>query len=170
MSRTISNAFNNANLPVFNVGPRGSFRVTRNKAESLIGTTKEITTERYEAPPSYSIQVEPYYVQALRGPPKAQPSPCRTQQLQRYVLEIISITFNANFDKFNAALHKRTMTTRTSSILSDQEREDLYKLSVLVRKVDKQFSDRKISTVNEEDESTLRKAIFIPTVDITGGA
>ncbi|KAJ4350966.1 hypothetical protein N0V95_004250 [Ascochyta clinopodiicola] len=155
-------------MPVFNLGPLGSFQVTRVTKESSTAAANKIAVQRYGAPPSYCIEIEPFYLEALRGPTKAQPSPCKKQQLRRYVLEIIAITFNANFDKLNTAIHGQATPSQTSSILSNQERSDLYKLSLLVRKVHKQLSDRQISTVDEEDEEKLRNAVFRPAADITG--
>lgn len=38
---------------------------------------------------------------------------CRVRQLQRYLIEIIALTLDADFDKLNAALYKEDVTTGT---------------------------------------------------------
>ncbi|KAF9701945.1 hypothetical protein EKO04_000422 [Ascochyta lentis] len=155
-------------MPVFNLGLLGRFQVSRVKGESPTAAASKENVEPKGAPPAYSISFEPFYSQGLRGPPNAQPSPCKKQQLNRYVLEIIAITFNADFDKLNAALYKQKIAEQTSSILCDQERADLYRLSTIVRKVHKQLRDRQISTVDEEDESTIRNCIIMPAASVSG--
>jgi hypothetical protein len=68
------------------------------------------------------------------GPAKATKPTCKTQQLRRFIVEIIALTLDADFDALNAALYDDESIKSTTSTLSADERSELLALSRLVAK------------------------------------
>lgn len=87
-------------------------------------------------PQSSSLQRPQKRIQGLQwyGPAAAErltKSQCSTQQLRRYLLEIIALTVDADFDALNCALYRDTDIKNANSILAPSERSDLLDLSRL---------------------------------------
>jgi hypothetical protein len=64
-----------------------------------------------------------------QGPAQAAKPACKTQQLRRYIIEILALTLNADFDALNGALYDDESIRHTSSTLSADERAELRTLS-----------------------------------------
>jgi hypothetical protein len=54
--------------------------------------------------------------------------------MELYIIKIIALNFNVNFDTLNAALYRMPVATRTATILTDEEHKNLAELAGLVRK------------------------------------
>lgn len=99
------------------------------------------------------------------APPQAQKPDSQIQQLQRYILGIVAITFSANFDTINNALHDST-SKGTTTILCDEERLELLALSGLVRKCHGQLLREPGMSIALEDEMTISDQIFRPGLQL----
>ncbi|KAI8935618.1 hypothetical protein NX059_007147 [Plenodomus lindquistii] len=77
------------------------------------------------------------------GPPEPQKATCMKDQLRLYILEILAMTFDANFDQLNVAMDQIKPGTyaRTRSISSQAERAQLVKLSTYVRRFQEHYKD-----------------------------
>jgi hypothetical protein len=94
---------------VFNLGPLGRFKLSRTKSTN---SQPPKQARSHTPPPAYTAIDERKPLPASqplsvkhRVPPQAQPPSCNKEQLRRY-LEIIALTFAANFDALNSAIHK----------------------------------------------------------------
>ena len=89
-----------------------------------------------------------------QNPPHTRPVSPKAEQLRRYILEILAIMVNANFDLLNDALHDIPSPTHnaTSSLLSDEERTKLSRLSHLVSSqfVDEFGARRSLRPLNDQ--------------------
>jgi hypothetical protein len=95
------------------------------------------------------------------GPRQAHKQTCKTEQIRRYLIEIIALTVGAEFDEVNAAVYSGPMKG-TNSILSESECKDLHLLSLCVRRVYRQMQRNGFSDINREDEVILRENIMGP--------
>jgi hypothetical protein len=159
-------------MPTIRLGPLGTFSFTRTRRDpgrSSESTTRNDTSElkakTCDPPPPYSECVSPTVPtvnekaieqedRSLHAPiaqklPATRPLSPKAAQLRRYILEILAITINANFDLLNDALCNTPSPTHnaTSSILSIEEHTQLSRLSVL-------------ASVQRVDESGARKGPF----------
>jgi hypothetical protein len=103
------------------------------------------------------------------GPGKARKPACPQRQLRRYMLEIIALTFDADFDVLNNALHDDKSIQNTTSILSAEERKDLLVLSKLVGKalrLNNAVSRRRPLPIS--DRNRLQEAIVGPDEGFQG--
>jgi hypothetical protein len=103
------------------------------------------------------------------GPGKARKPACPQRQLRRYMLEIIALTFDADFDVLNNALHDDKSIQNTTSILSAEERKDLLVLSKLVGKalrLNNAVSRRRPLPIS--DKNRLQEAIVGPDEGFQG--
>jgi hypothetical protein len=82
--------------------------------------------------------------------------------LRRYVLDIIVLTFAADFDKLNSALYDTAILEGTTTILCENERANLLALSSLVRKVHSQLARKDLTSITQDDKQTLCTNIFKP--------
>jgi hypothetical protein len=156
-------------MPVFNLGPLGRFKLSRTKSTNTTASQPPEQARSHTPPPAYTVNDEsktPPDAQSLfekhRVPPQAQPPSCKKKQLRRYLLEIIALTFAANFNALNSAIHGLPISSSTTRILCDNERTYLLALSALVHKVHGQLPRREITSVALEDEETLYLHIVQP--------
>jgi hypothetical protein len=88
---------------------------------------------------------------------------CPQRQLRRYILEIIALTFDADFDILDSALHDDTSIQNTTSILSAEERKDLLVLSKLVGKaLRSNNATSRRHDLSVSDRNHLQEAILGP--------
>lgn len=78
------------------------------------------------------------------------------------MVEIVALTFGVKSEELNAALCEISFSERTSSILSDEERENLYRLSMLVRSCNGCISRDKTGLTDPEDEDIMLSNIIVP--------
>jgi hypothetical protein len=93
----------------------------------------------------------------LASPDVCKPA-SRMEQIRRFIIEIIALTFNANFDELNAALYGVCVPQGINSILSDDEHQYLLSLSDVVRTMHSQLKCGKVNFINREDEATPRES------------
>jgi len=96
-----------------------------------------------------------------QGPTQATSPACRTQQLQRYLVEILALTLDADFDALNAALYDDDNIVHTNSTLSAGERAELLSLSRLVIKASRAVSAEQ--NIDRLDKQVLQRAIIGPS-------
>jgi hypothetical protein len=89
---------------------------------------------------------------------------CRVRQLRRYLIEIVALTLDADFDALNIALYNEKYAAKTNSILSATKREELRVLSNLVRKVHDRFV--RDESIEQNDQQHLRDVIIESAMDI----
>lgn len=143
-------------MPTIKLGPSGTFRFTRIRQDTGYpseSTTRNDTSELNDKtrgpPPPYSecdpckapavdekaIEQEDrsLHTSVAQNSPDTRPVSSKAEQLRRYILEILAIMVNANFDLLNDALYNIPSPTHiaTSSLLSDEERTELFILSHL---------------------------------------
>ncbi|RMZ72062.1 hypothetical protein GMOD_00007053 [Pyrenophora seminiperda CCB06] len=173
-------------MPTFSLGPRlGRIQISRlppsrtsrpKKHQNLPPTpppeyagSVEIDT-KYHAPsqaPEYagSVETDTKY----HAPPQAQPPQCNIEQVRRFLIEIVAITFGANFDELNAALYNIPPPSDTNTILCDSERADLLAQSNLVRKVHGCFLRDEQTRIHRRDEKKLCATIIQPVETLVKG-
>jgi hypothetical protein len=71
----------------------------------------------------------------------------KENQLQRYLLEIIGFTFGVNFDELNTAYYLRTVSEKTTSMLSPSEQAELLYISKMINDLLKEQSRNALNTV-----------------------
>lgn len=98
----------------------------------------------------------------VSAPSQAKKPTCAVEQLCRYLIEILALTFHINFDHLNSALHDCDVGVGSGTILTEQERNDLRALSASVRKVHGQIERQEINAIRPEDETRLRQQIISP--------
>ena len=165
-------------MPIINLGPFGRYSLSKlhdtAEQQSLLEDKKYSKTggTASKSLPSYTSQGENCVPLGLPpkeirhcAPPKAQKPNSRVQQLQRYILEILAITFSANFDTLNRALQDPT-SEGTTTILCDEERSELLALSGLVRKCHDQLHRVPEIRIEAEDEMTLSDEISQPGLQL----
>jgi len=181
-------------MPVFNLGPFGRFEITwqTKPEEPLLPMDKGVTiidAEVDEKPPPYTAlpptspavtQVRQWLVRRVRdhtnrktadevewiSSARAEKPACRVRQLRRYLIEIVALTLGVNFDKLNAALYNDKEVTGTNSILSTIERDELFALSCLVRRV--HDTHVKKLAIDKQDRQHILDTIVYPANDIGG--
>ena len=93
-------------------------------------------------------------------PPQTYQSKHQRELLERYVIEIIAMTFNVDFDTLNTALYRNPVSGHTTTILTEKEGKDLEELARLVLKA------HTCSHVHDNDKVALRKTVIGPAEDI----
>lgn len=177
-------------MPVFSLGPLGKFQISRipNTAGTTYASTKSTAARRSspstnETPPPYTVhddvvdsvavKREPTPEEALsalrllKGHSQASPLVCKRELLRRYIIEILAMTFSPNFDRLNTALCGSETAERTTSTLSELEREGLFHLSCLVRKTRQMVLKGQASAISFEDKQEIRDAIIEPAAMIS---
>ncbi|EDU46456.1 hypothetical protein PtrSN002B_001153 [Pyrenophora tritici-repentis] len=150
-------------MPTFSLGRLGRFRISRLPPSHTSSPTehqKPLSTP----PPEYKDIVEidtKYY-----APSQAQPPQCKTEQVRRFLIEILAMTFGANFDELNAALYNISPSSSTNTILCDSERADLLEQSNLVRKVHGYFVRNEKTMIDRRDEKKICATIINPAQSI----
>ncbi|KAI4675811.1 uncharacterized protein J4E84_009964 [Alternaria hordeiaustralica] len=118
-------------MPVFDLGRLGRFQISYLPPSDIPqGEHQDVPSV---PPPEYTDIAESEI--KYTSPSQAQPPECKTEQIRRFLIEIVAITFNADFDSLNAALYNIPVPDNTNTILCDSERADLVAQSDLVRKV-----------------------------------
>ena len=144
-------------MPTIRFGSLGTFRFNRTRQDTEHSselTTRnescELNATAHDPPPPYS-KCDPCTTPAVnekakeeesrslhtpiaQTPTGARPVSPKAEQLRRYILEILAITVNANFDLLNDALYNIPSPNHnaTSSLLSNEERTSLRELATLV--------------------------------------
>jgi len=95
-----------------------------------------------------------------RGPAEGAKPSCARVQLNRYILEIIALTFHADFDALNNALHGGDGNSGTNTILTGSERTTLTSLSHAVANA-KRWMDAEYP-IPATDRDYLLDAIIVP--------
>jgi len=165
-------------MPIINLGPFGRFSLSRvhDKAEQqrLLEDARYPKTRgtASRSPPSYTAEGQSCVPLGLppketrhRAPPQAQKPDGQIQQLQRYILEIVAITFSANFDTLNSALQDST-SEGTTTILCDEERSELLALSGLVSKCHGQLLREPEMPIEVKDEMIISDKISQPGLQL----
>jgi hypothetical protein len=164
-------------MPTFNLGRLGRFQVSRLPPSRTSSPTEHhdisssLSPSRSRSPsqpPKYtdvagseSESESENYIK-YRAPSQAQPPQCKTEQARRWLIEIVAITFNADFDELNAALYTIPTPSNTNTILSDAERADLLAQSDLVRKNHAWYLNNGKTKIYRKDEEKLCTAILGP--------
>jgi hypothetical protein len=154
-------------MTVWNLGPLGRFKI------STVNDTKATPARASVSspPPPYTAIDEMHTPQDVpmkhRAPPQAHSPRCaenqiRREQLRRYVVEIVALTFAVDFDKLNAAIYDGFIPEETTTILCDSERADLLAHSKMVRKFHGQLSRKETTSISREDEQALCSHIVAP--------
>jgi hypothetical protein len=99
-----------------------------------------------------------------RNPEQAKKPTCRVEQLRRYLIELIALNLDADFDDLNAALYDDECIVHTNSILSSEERVDLLALSRLVETA-KQQVERNMP-MDARDKTHLQRNIIRPSYNM----
>jgi hypothetical protein len=146
-------------MPIFSLGRLGRFQITR-LPSSHHSSPGEHDYLLSTPPPEYTdtAEIEAKY----HAPSQAQPSECKTEQERRFVIEILAVTFNANFDMLNAAIYNMPAPYGTNTILCDSERADLLTQSELIRKVHGHFLRNAKTTIDRKDEEEICATIVQP--------
>lgn len=164
-------------MPTIRIGPLGTFRFTRTRQgtgylsePTTRNDTSELNDKTCDPPPPYSESVSPttpavndkaleqeersLHTPIAQNPPNTRPVSPKAEQLRRYILEVLAIMVNANFDLLNDALHNIPSPTHnaTSSLLSDEERTKLSRLSHLASSqfVDESSARRSLWPLNDQ--------------------
>lgn len=164
-------------MPTIRLGPLGTFRFTRTRQDpgySSESTTRNDTSElkakTCDPPPPYSECVSPttpavnekvieqedrsLHTPIAQNSPDTRTASPKAEQLRRYILEILAIMVNANFDLLNDALYNIPSPTHnaTSSLLSIEEHTKLFILSQLAsfQFVDEFGARRGLYSINDE--------------------
>ncbi|KAH4024388.1 hypothetical protein HBH70_082170 [Parastagonospora nodorum] len=179
-------------MPVINLGPFGRFEFTRQTtpAEPLLPVHKDSSViDVDDQPPPYTAL--PTAPSAITNPlesqlhqhhdltnrktadevewtssTRAEKPACRVRQLRRYLIEIVALTLGADFDQLNVALYNDKDITGTNSILSAIERDELFALSCLVKRVHDTHVNK--LAINEQDRQHILNTITHPADDIDG--
>jgi hypothetical protein len=180
-------------MPVINLGPFGRFEIARKTtpAEPLLPIHKcSSNVDMNDKPPPYtalptaslaitnSLESRPHHCDDSTNqetadevewisPAAVKMPECRVRQLRRYLIEIVALTLDADFDKLNAALYKDKDAAGTSSILSDGERAELFGLAQLTIKA--HDLHKQSLPIPETDQRLLRSAIIEPGKDLSIG-
>lgn len=99
----------------------------------------------------------------LRAPHQACKPTCKKEQIRRYIIEIVALTLDASFDAINSALYDGFVVKGTSTILSANERKDLFLLSLEVCKAHRQLGSH---GVDEQLKALLREHVMGPGDDL----
>jgi hypothetical protein len=99
-----------------------------------------------------------------RNPGQAKKPTCRVEQLKRYLVELIALNLDADFDDLNAALYDDECIVHTNSILSSEERVVLLGLSRLVETAQQQV-ERKMP-MDARDKMHLQRKIIRPSYNM----
>ena len=145
-------------MPIFDLGRLGRFQISWLPPSDIPqGEQQDIPSG---PPPKYTDIAESEIKYLC--PSQAQPPECKTEQVRRFLIEIVAITFNADFDSLNAALYNIPVSDNTNTILCDSERADLVAQSSLVRKVHAHFVDNTKTRISQEDERAIYSTITLP--------
>lgn len=148
-------------MPTLKLGPFGTYRITKvqHGFEQSFSSTSEADPskvnfkQRAYLPPYYDSTVPQTtiiddgtivaeqklpFAYVRQGPSESRPARSEAEQLRRYILEIIAMTMDANFDLLNIELHGSSGPEPTTSLLSDEERQKLQELSAIVRRASRQ--------------------------------
>ncbi|KAI4642777.1 uncharacterized protein J4E79_011393 [Alternaria viburni] len=144
-------------MPIFDLGRLGRFQISYLPPSDMSqGNHQDIPSG---PPPEYTDIAESEI--KYTSPPQAQPPECKTEQVRRFLIEIVAITFNADFDSLNAALYNMPVSDNTNTILCDSERADLVAQSDLVRKVHRHFLDNTKTHISQQDERAICSTITL---------
>jgi hypothetical protein len=131
-------------------------------------TERTVFTPPEDAPPSYAEALEAR-PREVGGPLLVHRPTCRTEQLRRYLIELVALTFNVNMPDLDAALGSPEITSHTNSILTPSEHNDLVLLAFLVRKMRLQIKNREINAIDRAEETALQRATIAPSNRIDDG-
>jgi hypothetical protein len=95
---------------------------------------------------------------------KASRSRCKVRQLRRYLIEIVALTLDADFNLLNKAMYGERAQGKATSILSPLERAELFALSSLAWKANRQHAQK--HDISDIDQQRLRNEILEPACDI----
>jgi hypothetical protein len=146
-------------MPTFSLGRLGRIQISR------LPPSHTSCPTTHQNPPSAP---PPEYVDVVEtdmknyAPLQARPPQCKIEQVRRFLVEILAMTFGANFDELNAALYNISPPSGTNTILCDSERADLLALSNLVRKVHGCFLRNEKTMIDRRDEKKLCASIIQP--------
>lgn len=92
-------------------------------------------------------------------------------QLRRYLIEIMTFTFNADFALLNQALGQHTLptpasTSTTDSTLSEDERVELLRLARISKDLYEKQTGHKWLTTRDSDRRAIADAIVIPALQL----
>jgi hypothetical protein len=85
----------------------------------------------------------------------------REDQLQRYLLEIIGFTFGVNFDELNTDYYSRTVSEKTTSMLSPSEQAELLHISKTINDLLKEQSRNALNTVPLAPKQEINDNVLI---------
>ncbi|KAF2653813.1 hypothetical protein K491DRAFT_717668 [Lophiostoma macrostomum CBS 122681] len=124
----------------------------------------ETATEK----PNASIDPNPTPIPYIERSPK--------EQLRRYLIKILVFTFSVDIEKLDNALGtpiyvdkdgKRKDEPKKNSTLSDQEKTDLYKLAIAVKRLHRKASTNCWNTTFQADRDLVIKAVSSISRDLT---
>jgi len=148
-------------MPTFNLGRLGRFQISYVPPSNMCAEQQALPSC---PPPEYTDIAESELKYLC--PSQAQPPECKTEQVRRFLIEIVAITFNADFDSLNAALYNIPIPENTNTILCDSERADLVAQSSLVRKVHRHFLDNTKTHISQRDERAICSTITLPVAPL----
>jgi hypothetical protein len=95
---------------------------------------------------------------------KANKPRCRVRPLRRYLIEIVALTLDADFNLLNEAIYNERAQEKTNSVLSTQEQQVLFASSSLASQAYKHHAQK--HSTSEFDQQRLRHEIIEPVCDI----
>ncbi|KAF1953550.1 hypothetical protein CC80DRAFT_595752 [Byssothecium circinans] len=158
VSRTLPSAVSEVPRPILNAASEVP-RTTPNTASVATQTHSNV------ALPAPRTRSNPTPVAAREISPKE----AHKTQLQRYLIELMGFTFDADFALLNAAMPTPTTTpSSTTSILSADERAKLLRLSLLLKELAPKFTrgSTRWLTVRRSERTTIIDVIRDPAEDL----
>jgi hypothetical protein len=161
-------------MTIFNLGFLGRVEIRWSAIADQALPTGYTELPSGDVPPSYTVatmtdistRLRMLPLREVRGPPLAQRPTCRTKQIRRYLIELIALTFNVDFNELNTALGCLEDTENTNSILTPDAHDDLVSLASSVRKMRLQIENNEISTISANEGLKFQYAIITPSTQI----
>jgi hypothetical protein len=101
-------------MPTFSLGRLGRIQISRLPPSHTSCPTKHQNPPS-TPPPEYADIVE--IDTKNHAPSQARPPQCKIEQVRRFLIEILAMTFGANFDELNAALYNIEPRPQSSRVL-----------------------------------------------------